>query len=136
MIQKHLLMKRINGLLFLNSKIRFSDIYDGSSHTLLLGECYIDDKTYGWVSGTRATLRNASPPESVTQRQFGQGFTLAPKQAGDSLFVGGFESFHTGGFNCAMGDGSLKFISLTIDAGVLKKMGSRSDGELPSLDSN
>ncbi len=47
-----------NGVLFLNSHVRYDDISDGASHTLLLGEKHIDPSELGWSSGTRATLRN------------------------------------------------------------------------------
>ena len=44
-----------NGLLFLNSQIRYHDILDGSSHTLLVGEMFPGPNTLGWASGTRST---------------------------------------------------------------------------------
>ena len=49
-----------NGLLYLNSHVRYAEITDGSSTTILFGEAQIDTDTLGWVSGTRATLRNGS----------------------------------------------------------------------------
>ena len=45
-------------MLFLNSNLRYSDILDGRSQTLLLGEFRPDFDELGWVSGTRASLRN------------------------------------------------------------------------------
>lgn len=47
-----------NGVFFLNSRIRYDDITDGSSHTIFVGEKMIDNLELGWMSGTRATLRN------------------------------------------------------------------------------
>ncbi len=46
-----------NGVMFLNSKIRTRDITDGLAHTIFVGETDLDP--LGWMSGTRATLRNA-----------------------------------------------------------------------------
>ena len=61
-----------NGVLFLNSEIGFEDIEDGSSTLLLVGGHFIDIGDLGWVSGTRATLRNTSKieerPENWRQR--------------------------------------------------------------------
>jgi hypothetical protein len=57
-----------HGLLFLNSRIRYADIFDGSSQTILLGEALNRSDELGWVSGTRATLRNTSVIESTNRR--------------------------------------------------------------------
>jgi prepilin-type processing-associated H-X9-DG protein len=47
-----------HGVFFLNSKVRYLDISDGSSQTLFLGEKLTITGDLGWMSGTRATLRN------------------------------------------------------------------------------
>ncbi len=70
-----------NGVLFLNSHVRYDDISDGASHTLLLGEKYIDPTELGWSSGTRATLRNMGSiinlrgPNSTGARGIPPGFS-------------------------------------------------------------
>ncbi len=51
-----------NGVLFLNSHVRFDDITDGVSHTLFAGEKTIEPTDLGWSSGTRTTLRNMGSP--------------------------------------------------------------------------
>jgi prepilin-type N-terminal cleavage/methylation domain-containing protein len=48
-----------NGVFFLNSKIRYDDVTDGSSHTIFIGEKIPDAWDFFWMSGTRSTLRNA-----------------------------------------------------------------------------
>ncbi|MDR2757297.1 MAG: DUF1559 domain-containing protein [Planctomycetaceae bacterium] len=48
--------------------------------------------------------------------------------------VGGFNSFHAGGANHALGDGNVRMIFETIDADVYKKLGQRNDGIPVSLD--
>jgi len=47
-----------HGTFFLNSRLRPHDITDGTSHTLFLGEKLVEPGDLGWMSGTRATLRN------------------------------------------------------------------------------
>ncbi|MGI8981652.1 MAG: DUF1559 domain-containing protein [Pirellulaceae bacterium] len=49
---------RDNGVFFLNSRLRYRDIKDGSSHTIFLGEKLTDAWDMEWCSGTRGTLRN------------------------------------------------------------------------------
>jgi prepilin-type N-terminal cleavage/methylation domain-containing protein/prepilin-type processing-associated H-X9-DG protein len=48
-----------NGVFFLNSRVRYDDITDGASHTIFIGEKLPDAWDFSWMSGTRATLRNA-----------------------------------------------------------------------------
>jgi prepilin-type N-terminal cleavage/methylation domain-containing protein len=47
-----------NGVFFLNSRVRYEDVGDGTSHTIFIGEKDIDPSDLGYLSGTRATLRN------------------------------------------------------------------------------
>ena len=51
-----------NGVLYLNSHVRAEDIPDGASHTILIGEARIDPSSLGWISGTKASLRNGGTP--------------------------------------------------------------------------
>ncbi len=58
-----------DGVFFLNSAVRYDDINDGASNTIFLGEKLPDAWDFGWMSGTRATLRNAgSFPNSLNYR--------------------------------------------------------------------
>jgi prepilin-type N-terminal cleavage/methylation domain-containing protein/prepilin-type processing-associated H-X9-DG protein len=121
------------GLLFLNSHVRFDDIYDGSSKTLLLSEKFIGPNDLGWVSGTRATLRNTSKIEQ-SQPRFGRPAPIddePPTQdVAESLIVGGFGGPHPGLVNAAFADGSTRAITDTIDPQVLRLLGNRADGEI------
>jgi prepilin-type processing-associated H-X9-DG protein len=122
-----------NGLLFLNSHVRYDEIYDGSSKTLLISEKFIDPNDLGWVSGTRATLRNTSKIEQLRDRPRQQGEAANNGAAGDvtdSLFVGGFGGYHPGAVNAAFADGSTRTISDSIDPEVLKRLGNRADHEI------
>ena len=55
-----------HGVLFLNSRIATKDITDGPSHTIFLGEKLTGAGDLGWMSGTRATLRNTGTPLGMT----------------------------------------------------------------------
>jgi prepilin-type N-terminal cleavage/methylation domain-containing protein/prepilin-type processing-associated H-X9-DG protein len=123
-----------HGLLFLNSHVRFDEIYDGSSNTLLLGEKLESETDLGWMSGTRATLRNTAKIEVPVPR-FRQPAATEEGAADvvvDSLFVGGFGGHHPGGFNAAFADGSSRFVTETIDPSVWRLVGNRADGEVVS----
>jgi prepilin-type N-terminal cleavage/methylation domain-containing protein len=115
-----------NGILFLDSRIRFSDITDGSTNTLLISERRGSEGDLGWASGTRATLRNTSPFLQRTADSRGD----EPNPV-DPLFVGGFGSHHAGVVVVGMADGAVHAISYSTDAEVLRQLGDRADGELP-----
>jgi prepilin-type N-terminal cleavage/methylation domain-containing protein len=121
-----------HGLLFLNSKVRHSQIYDGSSMTILLGEAFTSPSGLGWVSGTRATLRNTSVIEAPQPFPPPQASaTVADdKESSGSLFVGGFGSYHPGGVLVAFADGSTRFLRQNIEPKTLRLLGHRADGEI------
>ncbi|NLX97821.1 MAG: DUF1559 domain-containing protein [Rhodopirellula sp.] len=121
-----------HGIFFLNSAIHYEDITDGASHTIFIGEKEVDDQdTLGWMSGTRTTLRNTGTPINE-ERAPRRGRRPAPEPPVDRgpLHVGGFESFHPGGANFAFGDGSVRFVSETIEPALLQQLADRADGEL------
>ncbi len=142
-----------NGVLFLNSSIRYDQITDGCSSTLFAAEVMSHAGTnLGWMSGTRSTLRNmvlrttAADTGQVTgfrTHSFptrGPGGTMyygystigeEPDAPADgSEFVGGFSSSHSGGFQGVFGDGSVRFLSENIDSRILRNLAHRSDGEM------
>ena len=60
-----------NGTFFLNSRVTYDDVSDGSSHTIFLGEKLPDAWDLVWMSGTRATLRNTGTPINWLTRRGG-----------------------------------------------------------------
>jgi competence protein ComGC len=129
-----------HGMLFLNSAVRFKDIEDGSSRTLLLAERVAPPRPpheldgrddLGWASGTRATLRNTSVIKSSAYGAAAWG----DQQPVDPLFVGGFGSFHMSGICVsAMADGGVRQFTPDIDPDLLRQLGHRADGEIPKDD--
>jgi prepilin-type N-terminal cleavage/methylation domain-containing protein/prepilin-type processing-associated H-X9-DG protein len=125
-----------HGVFFLNSAIHYEDISDGCSHTLFIGEKLVDaSQELGWMSGTRATLRNTGSPLNATrQRQPplprpAAAATDQPSES-DQLVVGGFGSYHPGGANFAYGDGHVSFLSDNLDLALLQQLAHRADGKL------
>ena len=130
------------GVFFLNKFVRTRDITDGTSHTLFIGEKFCDpDVDLGWMSGTRATLRNTGGPlnlEKPKYRRYGR-IELDEEDAADTgidpvLFVGGFSSFHPTIVNFAFGDSHVSQITESIDLEVLQQMANRADGKLIKKD--
>lgn len=119
-----------NGVLFLNSRLRLSKVLDGLSQTILLGEMADTKETLGWVSGTRSTLRNTSGLNDSKVLDRNGRLVDTREDAPGSLEVGGFGSFHTGGAQFVLADGSTRFLSQSIDRKLYQKLGHRSDGEL------
>jgi len=124
-----------NGVLFLNSHVSMRDISDGTSYTFLAGEKRFPDNDLGWMSGTRATLRNTGTeinhtPDPGTQwDRFGRQPEKQPTIQ-DPLYVGGFGSRHPGGANFVVVNGAIRFISVTIERKVFEHLGNRADGDL------
>jgi prepilin-type N-terminal cleavage/methylation domain-containing protein len=121
-----------HGLLFLNSKIRYSEIEDGSSKTILLSEARVSPDGLGWVSGTRATLRNTGTEPNIRSTTAPELAADAPpkEQPANSLAVGGFSSRHPGIINVALADGSVRAISDTIEPALFRQLGNRADGQI------
>lgn len=134
-----------HGLLYLNSGVRYRDITDGSSHTILCGEKLVTKLDLGWLSGTRATLRNTGTPINTSSSPGGilaligdgaevsPGYTAAGSAkppAKPTLAVGGFENAHPGGALFAFADGSVQFVGNSTSLSVLGQLGHRADGQL------
>ena len=140
-----------DGVLYMNSRTKFSDIVDGSSNTILVGEYNPDEKSLGWASGTNATLRNtdegfAGSDDYYAGRYSGgynssdfgndedddlDGENLEAEAEPDPLLVaGGFGSQHTGGANFCFASGSVRFLSTSIDQKLFRNLGNKADLEM------
>ena len=113
------------GVFFLNSSVRYEQIRDGASNTIFVGEKVDTPITLGWGSGTRETLRNAGSIQGPGPWEDHRQQNPPPAN-----HVGGFGSYHAGGAQFALGDGSVRFISENIDPGTFKNLGHRTDGNL------
>ena len=122
-----------DGVFFLNSRIRYRDIPDGSTNTLFFGEKMRSVADLNWMSGTRTSLRNtgSKPNQLPSVREFRGRFREVPEGMADPNVVGGFGSWHTGGAQFALGDGSVRFLSENIEKDLYESLGKRADGTLP-----
>jgi prepilin-type N-terminal cleavage/methylation domain-containing protein len=110
-----------HGVLFLNSRISPHDVTDGPANTIYAGEKRSDADDLGWMSGTRATLRNTGTPINARP---------APGGPAGDLFVGGFGSGHVNCANFLFGDGAVRVLKNDIDPPLFQQLGHRADGKL------
>ena len=113
-----------HGILFLNSHVGRADIKDGLQYTLLIGEKTVAKETLGWMSGTRATLRNAGRPLEA------DALASDTKARQDPLYVGGFASRHPNGVQFVFANGSATTLESGLDAKLFAQLANRGDGEL------
>jgi prepilin-type N-terminal cleavage/methylation domain-containing protein len=129
-------VRRPNGSSLRSGSVREAMISDGSSKTLLLGEKCLNrgllgkdqtDDDAGWVDGWDWE----SVRWSVFQPQ--PDFYDSATSSAHSGYVvehSSFGSAHSGIFNAAMCDGSIRTMPFSVDATAFKQLGSRDDGRV------
>ncbi len=119
-----------DGAFRLNLPVAESDITDGLSHTLIVGEkLSAFDEDLGWFSGTRSSLRTTGHPINAERNRI-RG-PADPAKKVDVLYVGGLASDHLDGSYLLMGSGQYQFRSSSTDLRVLQQMAARADGTIP-----
>lgn len=135
--------RNANGIFYVKSQSRFSDITDGTSTTLFLAEiCVSPDATRNDLRGRycnswegNSWFTSLQPPNTSvpdTQNYQGQSIRRAPISsvgAGSTLALY-TRSYHPGGVNVALADGSVRFVSNTVNATIFQSLGTRSGGEV------
>ncbi len=113
------------------SKLRLTDITDGTSNTFMIGEDvpeYIAWNAWAYANGACGTC--AIPPNT--------GITIPPLGAaagyGDWPRRYSFRSRHTGGLQFALADGSVHFVSESIPLQLYRALATIQGGEVASLD--
>jgi prepilin-type N-terminal cleavage/methylation domain-containing protein/prepilin-type processing-associated H-X9-DG protein len=118
------------GVLYIFSEVRLGDITDGLSSTFLVGERMNQPDTgqgaytsgwYGQLATETQYLPNSVPHLEVVGMI---PINMSP------IFPGCFGSFHSGGAQFVMCDGSAHFISQDINPAAFEALGSRSGGEV------
>jgi prepilin-type N-terminal cleavage/methylation domain-containing protein/prepilin-type processing-associated H-X9-DG protein len=132
-----------NGVFFINSKVRLTDVVDGSSNTYLIGETKYQvadlwsggvDKRGFWSAGAdlqtgwRYYVNLAAAVEPINQPLGRSDYTGSTPRQGE-LYVGRtFGSFHPGGCNMAFADGGVRFMPNATDLNVHRQLGTIADG--------
>lgn len=145
----------LNGVLFPKSEIRFNAILDGTSNTLLASEIIIgpdagatdtysagDRRGRVWNAHAGEQLFSTAYPPNTSNPDyvFGchQSFAKAPCVAAGVIAAGSAtsynlsaRSYHFGGVNALLCDGSVRFVINEVNAGTWQAVATRSVGEPP-----
>jgi prepilin-type N-terminal cleavage/methylation domain-containing protein len=114
-----------NGLIYANSRIRFKQIPDGLSKTLLVSE--VAESTFWWASSARHT-GNGSNGRGIPYRLV--AFVNQPNTESLNRWekvTSTLHSAHSGGFQAALADGSVHFFSDEIDLDLGRSLAKRAD---------
>lgn len=137
-----------DGILHVNGRVRFTDVTDGSSNTLLVGERpTTPDLLWGWwfaeigewpwfgapdvILGVREIDVNYPPQTEYLPTDF-----YRPGNVDDPTYYNRWHhwSAHASGGNWLMGDGSVRFITYAAGTTVLPALATYSGGEIVSND--
>lgn len=127
-----------NGMAFSRSEVRMKNVKDGTTHTLLIGEKFVEPSRYlttghGDHHGAWAfywdTFRYAgSFPDAVPLRDTDNGNPNLLSEVNYGAVMR-FGSAHASGFNAGMADGSVRTVEYDIDPRPYAAMGGRNDGQ-------
>ena len=131
---------RSGGMLFYNSAVKFSEVTDGLSQTLLLGERPVSsDEHFGWWYGGVGVDFTGNLDHYLAMTQFNLTFRAPTCPRGPYTYSAGknedmcstfhFWSHHSGGANFALGDGSVRFFPYSTDPVLMNALATRAGGE-------
>ncbi len=140
-----------DGAMFVNSHTKMASFIDGTSQTLLVGECLFSSQVYGaddsgtgqlidhWYIGTADCV--LIPNRFIAEASEAIGSTaVAMNNFQDSTIQVDekelcFASKHTGGTQFVFTDGHVSFLPNSIDRAAYSAMGTRAGGEVFSMES-
>ncbi|MCA9128088.1 MAG: DUF1559 domain-containing protein [Planctomycetales bacterium] len=115
---------------------KLGDLTDGTSNTILVGEVIADWSAHarnGWSHSNRWGIYTQIPINWKSEypnlnAALTAGKTGCEARCNWNAEVG-FKSRHTGGAQVVLGDGSVHFLSQTIDMVMYQRLGSKNDGQ-------
>lgn len=126
-----------NGISFECSEVRFGEISDGASKTIMIGEKYQDPDNYytgaDWHDNQCVYSGHDSDNNGYTGTNDGPNTTsLRPRQDQPGVVIQQiFGSAHLEGLHLAYCDGSVQFIDYNVDGRVWYTFGGRNDEDEP-----
>jgi prepilin-type N-terminal cleavage/methylation domain-containing protein/prepilin-type processing-associated H-X9-DG protein len=118
-----------NGISYYTSQVKMKDIRDGTAHTYMVGERFLDRLHYS----DGVTFDDDSPLFAGCDWDWYRWGAGRPQQDQKNLNnTQIFGSTHPGGFNMAFCDGSVKSVSYEIDQWTHEMLSNREDGHIGS----
>jgi len=134
-----------NGVFYINSQTRLTDITDGSSNTYLIGETKYQvgdlrasdgaEKRRFWSGGAyldvnwRYYANMAAAVEPINQPAIAAGdYTTSTVRDNEAIVGRTFGSFHLNGCNMAFADGSVHWMDSGTDVNIHRQLGTIADG--------
>jgi prepilin-type processing-associated H-X9-DG protein len=137
-------MRTRNGVLYINSAVKFTDIADGTSSTLLIGERPPPANfLYGWWYGGigqdgEGSVEVVLGTRELNHSSMGLGgcpygpYSFTPGDLKDKCSRFHFWSPHPGGAHFAFADGSVRFLPYSA-ADVVPALATRAGGEAVAI---
>jgi prepilin-type N-terminal cleavage/methylation domain-containing protein len=131
-----------NGVVFYKSEVNFRQVTDGTSRTYMVGEKWMNTRFYETGEDNGDNEPAFAGNNNDTIRMTHTDYPLAPdtgdprdkRNPQNNIGRRIFGSAHEGGFNMAMCDASVNFVSTDIDPVVHGIQGGRDDGDsLPAV---
>lgn len=136
---------RLDGILFVDSRVRFEDVTDGTSNTLMVGERPPADNGYlsfGWWYAGWGQEKNGTADMVLGVEEYNTGSYAANCPPGPYSYGPGsvnkecdrfhFWSAHSGGANFLFVDGSVRFVAYSA-ATFMPALATRGGGEAVNL---
>ena len=113
-----------DGVLYQRSKVKIGHITDGTTNTLLIGEAV------GGKPGSNSGFFWSTWNILHTRNGINYPLQLDPIPSVWNVASFGFASYHPGGCHFLMADGSVQFLTETVDQNVLAFLTTRDEGEV------
>ncbi len=132
-----------DGVMYIDSRTRLTDVTDGTSNTLFYGERPPSGaRDLGWWYGGWGQRKDGSGDASLSVRETNYYANAGGCARGPYQFAAGrsdnqcdafhFWSLHPGGANFALCDGSVRFLAYSADS-VLPALATRAGGEVTEI---
>lgn len=134
-----------NGMFYACSKVKFRDVLDGTSHTIMIGESYTDPSfvkdgqgmDHWYIGSPQADPCRCDGGTGGTEfsEVVGSTYVMINARRKDPTLNGrlmelSFGSYHVGGAQFTLADGSVNFITDSIDMEIYRALGSRDGKEI------